>query len=90
MKALVLLLLANAAALAAGSPMPQNPKRVYDCPKIATTGDTTTSPITIGSATFPTVTVTGFDPGAKERLVCSVGGGLTTATGLGTVVVIGD
>lgn len=84
-----MLLLAQAAALAAGSPMPQNPNQVYRCPKVATIGATTIAPITIGSAIFPTISATGFDPGATERLVCNVAGGGQSTTGLPTGVVLG-
>lgn len=85
-----MLLLAKAAALAAGSPVPQDPNRVYSCPKIVTTGGTSTPPVTIGTQSYPTISATGFDPGTRERLVCSVGGAATTSTGAGTAVVIGE
>lgn len=85
-----MLLLANAAVLVAGSPVPQNPNRVYTCRKVVTTGDTTSPLVTIGTATFPTVSATGFDPGTIGRLVCSEGGAVFTSTGLPTGVILGE
>lgn len=88
MKSLAMLLLANAAGLTVGSPVPQFANQVYECPKVATTGGTTTSEIKIGSMTFPTVTASESDLGVKELLVCSTSGLATT--GFPTGVTIGE
>lgn len=86
----MMLLLVSVAALAAGSPTPQNSGKMYKCPEIIATGSTTTPPIKIGTQEYPTVTISSFNPGQNERLVCSYGGGLATFAGVPTAIIYGE